>query len=255
MRASESAQWKRFGDVDPYYGVLSSDAYRHENLTEDPLEEFFASGEAYVEWLFDQLGGLEPSTALDFGCGVGRVLVALCGRCEEVTGVDVSPGMLAECRNTCERRGIRNVRLADSLPDERFDLAHTTLVLQHVEREEGYRLVGELARRVAAGGVGAIHVALRPSTARARLFFWATTRIPLAANAWNLARNRAWSYPHMRMTAYRLDGVLEQLATEGIYEARAVYHPAASSMGFHSATVIFTGADPPDAGGTRRGPP
>lgn len=255
MRSSESAQWQRFGEVDPYYGVLSSGGYRRENLTEEALEQFFASGEAYVEWLFEQLGDFEPRTGLDFGCGVGRVLVALAGRCEEVTGVDVSPGMLDECRKACERRGVRNVRLTDNLPDERFDLVHSTLVLQHVERDEGHRLIGELARRVAAGGLGALHVALRPSTARASLFFWATTRIPLTANAWNLVRGRPWSYPRMRMTAYRLDRVLDQLAAQGIYETRTLYHPAASRMGFHSATVVFTGADPPAAGDVTPGPP
>jgi ubiquinone/menaquinone biosynthesis C-methylase UbiE len=243
MRSGDSAQWRRFGEVDPYYGVLSSDSYRRENLTDRALEEFFASGEEYVEWLFEQLGEPKPRTSLDFGCGVGRVLVALAGRCEEVTGVDVSPAMLAECRSVCEKRNVRNVRLTEHLPDERFDLVHSTIVLQHLHPVEGYRLIGELARRVAVGGVGALHVALRPSTARARAFFWATAQIPFAANAWNLVRRRPWSYPHMRMTSYRLDRVLGELASQGIFEVRTVYQPAAAPMGFHSATVVFSGAD------------
>jgi SAM-dependent methyltransferase len=242
VRSSDSAQWQRFGEVDPYFGVLSSEEYRRENLTEESLEQFFASGDAYVDWLFQHLGDLHPRTSLDFGCGVGRVLVALAGRCAEVTGVDVSPAMLAECRNVCERRDIRNIRLTDRLPEERFDLVHSTLVLQHVRRDDGYRLIGELARRVADGGVGALHVALRPSTELARVYFWATARIPFAANGWNLVRRQPWSYPHMRMTAYSLDRVLEQLASLGISEAKAVYHPALAPMEFHSATILFSRA-------------
>jgi ubiquinone/menaquinone biosynthesis C-methylase UbiE len=237
--SDSSAQWQRFGEVDPYYGVLSSEEYRRENLTDEKLEQFFASGESYAEWLFQLLGDLHPRTSLDFGCGVGRVLVALAGRCAEVTGVDVSQAMLAECRSVCEQRGIWNVRLTDRLPDERFDLVHCTIVLQHAQREEGYRLIGELAQRVADGGVGALHVALRPSTRRARVYFWATARVPYAANAWNLVRRRPWSYPHMRMTAYSLDHVLERLAAQGVSEAKTVYHPASAPMGFHSATVFF----------------
>lgn len=247
MRWSDSAQWQQFGEVDPYYGVLSSEEYRRENLTEQRLEQFFASGEAYVEWLFQHLGDLRPRTSLDFGCGVGRVLVALAGRCAEVTGVDVSPAMLAECRSICEKRGIRNTRLTERLPEERFDLVHSTIVLQHVKREEGYRLIGELARRVADGGVGALHVALRPSTGRARIYFWTTARVPFAANTWNLVRRRPWSYPHMRMTAYSLDSVLEQLAWQGIFEAKAIYHPASAPMGFHSATIFFSRPQAPDS--------
>jgi ubiquinone/menaquinone biosynthesis C-methylase UbiE len=245
VRQNDSAQWERFGEIDPYYGVLADDVYRREHLTEEALEQFFVSGETYVEWLFEHLGDLRPRTSLDFGCGVGRVLVALAGRCAEVTGVDVSPTMLAECRHACERRGIRNVRLTDDLPDERFDLVHSTIVLQHVQRDEGYRLIAELARRVAPGGLGALHVALRPSTELARVYFWATARIPFAANAWNLVRGRPWSYPHLRMTAYSLDRVLVELASNGIFEARAVYHPAAAPMEFHSATILFAGAEAP----------
>ena len=246
--SDSSTQWQRFGEVDPYYGVLSSEEYRRENLDDERLEQFFASGEAYVEWLFEQLGDLHPRSSLDFGCGVGRILVALAGRCGEVTGVDVSPAMLAECGKVCEERGIRNARLTDRLPDERFDLVHSTIVLQHLRRDDGYRMIGELASRVTDGGTGALHVSLRPSTERARVYFWAIARIPFAANAWNLARRRPWSYPHMRMTAYSLDRVLEQLASQGILEANAVYHPAPAPMGFHSATVFFRRSGSPNDG-------
>jgi hypothetical protein len=112
-----------------------------------------------------------------------------------------------------------------------------------VEPSEGYRLIGELARRVAPGGVGALQIPLRPGTRRARVFFWATARIPFVANVWNLVRGRPWSYPRMRMTAYRLDRVLEQLASHGVAASNTVHHPATGPMEFHSVTVLLAAAD------------
>ncbi|MBV9014863.1 MAG: methyltransferase domain-containing protein, partial [Alphaproteobacteria bacterium] len=37
-------------------------------------------------------------TALDIGCGIGRLEVALASRLRAITGVDVSPGMIAQAR-------------------------------------------------------------------------------------------------------------------------------------------------------------
>jgi SAM-dependent methyltransferase len=49
---------------------------------------------------------------LDFGCGVGRVAVALAGEAEAVLGVDLSAGMIAEARRRGGGRG--NLRFAQS---------------------------------------------------------------------------------------------------------------------------------------------
>ncbi|MBV8492795.1 MAG: methyltransferase domain-containing protein [Alphaproteobacteria bacterium] len=46
-------------------------------------------------------------TALDIGCGIGRLEVALASRLRAITGVDVSPGMIAQARERCA--GLANV--------------------------------------------------------------------------------------------------------------------------------------------------
>lgn len=241
-RRHPSAQWERFGQLDPYYGVISSEEYRRENLTDEALDRFYASGAEHVDWLMGLLGDVRPQRALDFGCGVGRIVVAMAQRWDEVTGVDVSPSVLAECRRACDARGLTNVRLSERIPDEQFDLVHSAIVLQHIPVAEGYGLIDELARRVAPGGVGALHVTLRAGTRRARVFLWCMKHVPFAPNVWNLARRRAWSYPHMQMNTYRLDVILERLAACGIPEMRAIYMPSAGPVGFHSAMLVFDGA-------------
>jgi methylase of polypeptide subunit release factors len=61
-------------------------------------------------------GDIKQATALDFGCGAARLVVALAQRFDKVTGVDVSSGMLKIAAENRAERGIGNV---DScLPDD-----------------------------------------------------------------------------------------------------------------------------------------
>src|SRR5579862_8594226 len=126
-------------------------------------EEFFASGRAAVDDLWDRATGLglarQHATGLDFGCGVGRLTRALADRIDHVLGLDISPGMidLARSYNT----GRDNVEFAvhtsldlGGFASGRFDVVCCLLVLQHIpqaEVAEGY--VGELVRVLAPGGV------------------------------------------------------------------------------------------------------
>lgn len=56
----------------------------------------------------DALGLVAPDRdLLDLGCGIGRFLVALAPRMRRLTGLDVSPAMIAEARRRCA--GFANV--------------------------------------------------------------------------------------------------------------------------------------------------
>jgi SAM-dependent methyltransferase len=49
-------------------------------------------------------------TALDIGCGIGRLEIALAPRLRAMTGIDVSPGMIEEARRRCV--GLANAEFA-----------------------------------------------------------------------------------------------------------------------------------------------
>src|SRR5690349_22592424 len=92
--------WRPYGRTDPYFAVLTDEAYRRENLDEGARRAFFESGERHVEWVLAAARrltgeGWRPRRVLDFGCGVGRVLIPLARGAESAVGVDVSPEMLA----------------------------------------------------------------------------------------------------------------------------------------------------------------
>jgi cyclopropane fatty-acyl-phospholipid synthase-like methyltransferase len=60
-----------------------------------------------VDFLIEELG-LEPGSAvLDIGCGTGRHCVELARRGYRATGVDLSPGMLAEARGAADAAGVQ----------------------------------------------------------------------------------------------------------------------------------------------------
>jgi SAM-dependent methyltransferase len=233
---ASSEQWRRFGDLDPYFGVISDDKYRKDRLDEHVRAEFFESGRLSVSQVLTLLAEYVPTDkplrrVLDFGCGVGRLALAFANVADEqVLGVDVSPGMLEETNRNAVRAGLTNVhtRLTDELGQEdvEFDLIHSQCVFQHIRPELGQPLLISLLRRVRSGGQVAVHVTTQPVTRIGRAYFFAVLRAPFIARMWNLVRRREWSYPLMEMHSYDIDTLIRVFADEGF--AATVVVPVAA---------------------------
>jgi SAM-dependent methyltransferase len=165
---STDEEWEKWGRQDPYYGVITDERYRAGRLTAEARAEFFASGEAHVEGVITTCRRLfepsfAPKRALDFGCGVGRVLVPLARISELVVGADVSRAMLEAAERHCTASGVSNVYLVvsdDALTQVQgqFDLIHSTITLQHIEVERGLVILTHLLHRLAPGGIAAIQL-------------------------------------------------------------------------------------------------
>lgn len=99
----------------------------------------------------------EPvADALDFGCGTGLLTLELARRCERVTGLDTSPGMLARLDAKIEAAGLDNVATiladigaGDPLPGS-YDVIGSAMALHHVEE-----LAPVFTRLFKAGNKGA----------------------------------------------------------------------------------------------------
>jgi SAM-dependent methyltransferase len=160
--------WELWGSRDPYYGVLTHPQFRSDALTPAAKELFFASGRHHVEHVLDVVRrrlvpGFTPERVLDFGCGVGRVVLPFAECAKEVVGADISPSMLAEARANSDAHALRNVALVrsdDTLSgiEGSFDLVHSCIVLQHIEIPRGRELFSRLVGKVRPGGCGALHV-------------------------------------------------------------------------------------------------
>ena len=104
--------------------------------------------------------GIQPGTrVLDIGCGVGRWSTMLARRGGVVTGVDLSPTMIAEARRRAELQNVSTRTrfmvqdLAHLDADGPFDLILGVTVLQHILDPESLRsAVRRLAGHLAPGG-------------------------------------------------------------------------------------------------------
>src|SRR4051812_36032983 len=110
--------WEKYGKEDPYFGVITDPRYKSENIDEVALKDFFTSGEEHVTEVLAKLKRFFPFAAienfkkvLDFGCGTGRLLIPFARRFEQITGVDIAPGMLSEADKNLKERGLNNVKL------------------------------------------------------------------------------------------------------------------------------------------------
>jgi trans-aconitate methyltransferase len=209
MRKPEEA-WRRWGELDPYYGVLAEQKYRANEL-ETNRAAFFESGQRYVAELLRNLGRLHPDAprrvAVDFGCGVGRLLIPLSQHFESVAGIDISPGMLSEAKRNCA--ALHNVRFLDleSVPDG-LSLVHSFIVFQHMPVKEGLRIMKLLFSRLASGGIAALHFTVgRQPSLHKRFVYLGKHRIPGFHRLANLLQGKRLDEPLMQINSYSIDRV------------------------------------------------
>jgi SAM-dependent methyltransferase len=149
--------WDVLGRDDAMWAVLT-DPGRKGGWTR---EEFLATGREEIAEtlaLLERLGIQVPRrAALDFGCGAGRLTVALSEHFERAVGVDIAPSMVAHARRNAGGRPCQFVLETDgslgSLSDAAFDLVYTARVLQHMAPEHADRYLGEFLRVLAPEGV------------------------------------------------------------------------------------------------------
>ena len=178
MFENSDRDWETYGAENPYFGVISNEKFLSENLSDESRQEFWQSGRNDIDVVFQNIKehidpDFQPVDALDFGCGVGRLLFALSTRCERATGVDVSPSMLAEATREAAKKGIDNVSFIETsdcneLGENQFCLVHSYIVFQHIPEDRGYAILDKLLDSLRSGGVGVLHFTFSNS----RFWYW-----------------------------------------------------------------------------------
>jgi SAM-dependent methyltransferase len=160
-------QWEALGREDPLWGVLSDPAKRGNRWD---VEEFFRTGRAEIASILADVErkgvALRRGSALDFGCGVGRLTQALAEQFREVHGVDVAESMVAGARRH-NRHGDRcayHVNAEDRLPFDpgRFDLVLSVITLQHMPARLAATYIVDFVRVLAPGGVAFFQMPATP---------------------------------------------------------------------------------------------
>lgn len=180
------ARWDSRARDNPMY-------YIHADRNDWSPLDFLASGESDVARLVDPalplLGAPAATlTALDIGCGLGRLTRALATRFAQVEGIDIAPEMITQAQ-AFDPPPPANVRyqLCDGsgaipLPAQSVGFVFSYIVFQHVPTQriiETY--LDEIRRVLQPQGIAQLHIntRTRPARERLRLGLPPSRRVPL----------------------------------------------------------------------------
>jgi SAM-dependent methyltransferase len=216
-------EWERWGEIDPYFAVLTDERFRKNALTAEALHEFWRSGEDRVAHILERIRnrispGFSPISVVDFGCGVGRIVLPLAKRFRNVYGVDVSKPMLAECGRNLTTQGLTNVTLlqkVDELPLD-IDLIHSTLTFQHIRPQVGMKIAEVLIKKMSSRGIGIFHFLVGDSSSSARRAgMWLKTRVKPLHIVHSIISRKTYSDPLMEMNIYKIHDIARMILADG----------------------------------------
>jgi ubiquinone/menaquinone biosynthesis C-methylase UbiE len=152
--------WEGFAQVDPLWAVLT-DPEKEDRRWE--TSDFFATGKREIETVLRYLESLNinlhvAGSALDFGCGVGRLTQAMSEYFEECYGVDISEGMIEQARAFNKHPNRCNYVLNTSadlskFADRYFQFIYSSIVLQHIPYKYTKEYLREFVRILKPKGI------------------------------------------------------------------------------------------------------
>lgn len=218
--------WEIWGRQNPYYGVLTSDKYCIDNLNKQILDEFFSSGETYINDVFsiiDEKLRWKPrwGRAVDFGCGTGRLLIPLSKYFEVVTGVDISTSMLSKSKMNCEQKGIANVGLLETKDflsqQSPYDFFHSCLVFQHIRKNQGEEIIRASLEKLSSEGIAVIQILYHIDRSWLRsVMNWLKNRIPYGHQLSQFIRRKPKVVAPMEMNAINLNNIVKIFYQNGL---------------------------------------
>ena len=151
--------WEAHARHDPLWAILSSPDKKDHGWE---TAEFFETGRQEIKELFNRMAQLHIAggrdTALDFGCGVGRLSLSLAEYFKRVLGIDISPTMIELARkyNRYPARVHYLLNQKDNLnilKSGTLDFIYTNIVLQHIPPDITLIYLAEFLRVLKTGGI------------------------------------------------------------------------------------------------------
>ena len=234
-------EWEKYGANNPYFGVITSEKYLQKNLTEEAKKDFFESGETYMDGVVKNIRfhfdpHFSPDRSLDFGCGVGRLVIPISKLSKSVLGIDISPSMLNEAKLNCKKNNIENVNFAQSNEnfkdfDGKFDFIHSFIVFQHMPVKLGMSVFNNLLNLLNENGVAVVHFTYAKSKWHYNIAYWVIKHIPLSKYLGNLLRGRRLSEPQAQMNDYNLNKLFKAVQSFGVKDMFIQYTDHGGALG------------------------
>jgi SAM-dependent methyltransferase len=180
--------WAHMGILRPHFSVLTDTQFLPENLHQN-IDGFWASGQGEVEQVMKILARHEfhpdrGKNCVEYGCGVGRVTMALAGKFKRVDAYDISPGHLERARQRAQETGVRNVALHECSSNmlaslEKCDFFYSRIVFQHNPPPVIIELIRTALAALKPGGIALFQVPTYIVGYRFKLREWLETEHPL----------------------------------------------------------------------------
>jgi SAM-dependent methyltransferase len=160
--------WTHLGATCPYFSVLTGRAYQPDNVDDNALDEFWASGKretVRIQGILRRVGykdDLNTKTCVEYGCGVGRVTTALAGIFAKVYAYDISANHLQLAKERAENLQQKNIEFCpvDGKDNdlEGCDVFYSRLVFQHNPPPIIRELIAKALGSLRAGGIAIFQV-------------------------------------------------------------------------------------------------
>ena len=178
-------EWNKMGKDNAWWSVLTEEKYKGKTILEQDKREFYLSGKKHIEQIMQSVPqDCELCTALDFGCGLGRLAFSVTAWFDKVTCVDSSVYHLhtasKELQQSKNRSYARNdghgpaagsrlspkrgvVEFMTSSPNlleavgkqaGTYDFAHSVLVFQHMVAPLQQMYMEQMCDVLKPGGLG-----------------------------------------------------------------------------------------------------
>jgi ubiquinone/menaquinone biosynthesis C-methylase UbiE len=150
--------WNDLAEQDALHAILTDPSKRQGKWD---IADFMATGVAEIDTVTNHLAqiGYLPNakgSALDFGCGVGRLTQALAQRFSSCVGIDISQHMIQEADALNRYAHCRYITSSDPVipfHDASFTFIYSNIVLQHMPQRFSVGYLKEFVRVLAPGGV------------------------------------------------------------------------------------------------------
>jgi SAM-dependent methyltransferase len=162
--------WEDWGRIDPFWAILTEADARHGRWD---VDRFFATGVEQVATMLAHTRRYgrptRRGTALDFGCGLGRLTRALAPHFERTYGLDVASTMTKGAKRLDKEFGRSGAVFVRHDRDDlsryasgSVDFLSCLLVLQHLpSRDAIERYLHEFVRVLSHGGVAVVQLPVR----------------------------------------------------------------------------------------------
>jgi len=161
--------WNQLGLDRPHDSILSGAGYLPDDINEESIERFYASGleeAAIVQAMLSRFGFSQASAKIcvEYGCGLGRVTFALASMFKEVHGYDISANHLRLAQQHAAEFGVENVGFhlcsADTISDALVpcDFFYSRLVFQHNPPPLIRELLSTSLAALRPGGIGIFQI-------------------------------------------------------------------------------------------------